>query len=266
MLDIRSAYMLRDDGVVLNSGARHPYILCHHDDKIEENLKALFIYNKNWYIWLYENTRHEETKKKLKNVITLFVHTIMTANEPVFGISIDDVDYLVDYFGIEKITVKDVSIDYPESSLKKLFILKSFLKKLFMEVNFVVNQEFLRFRLSGPIAYIGNYSDIYFRVSSFDFDWFPYIWNVVNENRNMIDTVTIMYDKQSGKVEGSSDKYYALGGKLIKKLPTDEFLTLKGNPIVEEKSIFDDFENNDVTFNIGSWFVKRKEYILENFK
>ena len=256
MLDIRSAYMLRDDGVVLDSGARHPYILSHHDDKIEENLKALFKYNKNWYIWLYENTRHAETKKRLRYIITLFVHTILTAGKPIFGISVDDVDYIVDYFGIEKTTIKGVSIDY----------LKSFLEELFMEINFVVNQEFLRFRLSGPIAYIGNYNDIYFRVSSFDFDWFPHIWNVVNENRNMIDTVTIMYDKQSGKVEGSSDKYYALGGKLIKKLPTDEFLTLKGNPIVEGTNIFDGFENNAVTYNIGSWFEKRKEYILENFK
>lgn len=256
MLNIRSAYMLRDDGVVLDSGARHPYILSHHDDKIEENLKALFKYNKNWYIWLYENTRHAETKKRLKYIITLFVHTILTANEPVFGISIADVDYLVDYFGIEKTTIRGVSIDY----------LESFLEELFTEINFVVNQEFLRFRLSGPIAYIGNYNDIYFRVSSFDFDWFPYIWNVVNESRNMIDTVTIMYDKQSGKVVGSSDKYYVLGGKTIKKLTTDEFLTLKGNPVVENKSIFDGFEKNDVRYNIESWFAKRREYILESFK
>ena len=256
MLDIRSAYMLRDDGVVLDSGARHPYILCHHDDKIEENIKALFIYNKNWYIWLYENTRHKETKERLKYIITLFADALLAHNEALFGISIDNIDYLIDYFGIKKTDISNVSIDY----------LKSTLKDLFEEVNFLVNQEFLRFRLSSPIAYIGNYNDIYFRVSSFDFDWFPYIWNVVNENRNMIDTVTIMYDKQSGKVEGSSDKYYVLGGRLIKKLPTDEFLTLKGNPIVEETNIFDGFENNAVTYNIGSWFEKRKEYILENFK
>ena len=256
MLDIRSAYMLRDDGVVLDSGARHPYILCHHDDKIEENLKALFLYNKNWYIWLYENTRHEETRERLKYIITLFADALLAHNEPLFGISIDNIDYLIDYFGIKKTDISNVSIDY----------LKSILKDLFEEVNFLVNQEFLRFRLSSPIAYIGNYNDIYFRVSSFDFDWFPYIWNVVNENRNMIDTVTIMYDKQSGKVEGSSDKYYVLGGRLIKKLPTDEFLTLKGTSIVEETNILDGFEKNDVTYNIGSWFAKRKEYILENFK
>lgn len=256
MLDIRSAYMLRDDGVVLDSGARHPYILCHHDDKIEENLKALFLYNKNWYIWLYENTRHKETKERLKYIITLFADALLAHNEPLFGINIDNINYLIDYFGIKKTDISNVSIDY----------LKSILKDLFEEVNFLVNQEFLRFRLSGPIAYIGNYNDIYFRVSSFDFDWFPYIWNVVNENRNMIDTVTIMYDKQSGKVVGSSDKYYVLGGKTIKKLPTDEFLTLKGNPIVEETNIFDGFEKNGVTYNIGSWFAKRKEYILENFK
>ena len=256
MLNIRSAYMLRDDGVVLDSGARHPYVLCHHDDKIEENLKALFLYNKNWYIWLYENTSHKETKERLKYIITLFADALLAHNEPLFGISIDNIDYLIDYFGIKKTDIGNVSIDY----------LKSNLKDLFEEVNFLVNQEFLRFRLSGPIAYIGNYSDIYFRVSSFDFDWFPYIWNVVNENRNMIDTVTIMYDKQSGKVEGSSDKYYVLGGKTIKKLPTDEFLTLKGNPVVESESVFDGFENNDVRYNIKSWFAKRKEYILENFK
>lgn len=256
MLDIRSAYMLRDDGVVLDSGARHPYILCHHDDKIEENLKALFIYNKNWYIWLYENTRHKETKERLKYIITLFADALLVHNEPLFGISIDNIDYLIDYFGIKKTDISNVSIDY----------LKSILKDLFEEVNFLVNQEFLRFRLSGPIAYIGNYNDIYFRVSSFDFDWFPYIWNVIYENRNIIDTITVMYDKQSGKVEGSSDKYYVLGGRLIKKLPTDEFLTLKGNPIVEETNIFDGFEKNAVTYNIGSWFAKRKEYILENFK
>lgn len=256
MLDIRSAYMLRDDGVVLDSGARHPYILCHHDDKIEENLKALFLYNKNWYIWLYENTRHEETRERLKYIITLFADALLAHNEPLFGISIDNIDYLIDYFGIKKTDISNVSIDY----------LKSILKDLFEEVNFLVNQEFLRFRLSSPIAYIGNYNDIYFRVSSFDFDWFPYIWNVVNENRNMIDTVTIMYDKQSGKVEGSSDKYYVLGGRLIKKLPTDEFLTLKGNPIVEETNIFDGFEKNDVRYNIESWFAKRREYILESFK
>ena len=256
MLDIRSAYMLRDDGVVLDSGARHPYILCHHDDKIEENLKALFLYNKNWYIWLYENTRHKETKERLKYIITLFADALLAHNEPLFGISIDNIDYLIDYFGIKKTDISNVSIDY----------LKSILKDLFEEVNFLVNQEFLRFRLSGPIAYIGNYNDIYFRVSSFDFDWFPYIWNVIYENRNMIDTVTIMYDKQSGKVVGSSDKYYVLGGKTIKKLPTDEFLTLKGNPVVENKSIFDGFEKNDVRYNIESWFAKRREYILESFK
>lgn len=256
MLNIRSAYMLRDDGVVLDSGARHPYILCHHDDKIEENLKALFIYNKNWYIWLYENTRHKETKERLKYIITLFADALLAHNEPLFGISIDNIDYLIDYFGIKKTDISNVSIDY----------LKSILKDLFEEVNFLVNQEFLRFRLSGPIAYIGNYNDIYFRVSSFDFDWFPYIWNVIYDNRNIIDTVTVMYDKQSGKIEGSSDKYYVLGGKIIKKLPTDEFLTLKGNPIVEGTNIFDGFENNAVTYNIGSWSAKRKEYILENFK
>lgn len=256
MLDIRSAYMLRDDGVVLDSGARHPYILCHHDDKIEENLKALFIYIKNWIPWILENTRYEVTRKKLKELLFRFVDAEHNYGDKLFGISFIDILYLVKDHDIVPIIRPDHEIDRRREELKNMF----------EEVNFLVNQEFLRFRLSSPIAYIGNYNDIYFRVSSFDFDWFPYIWNVIYENRNMIDTVTIMYDKQSGKVEGSSDKYYVLGGRLIKKLPTDEFLTLKGTPIVEETNIFDGFEKNDVTHNIGSWVAKRKEYILENFK
>lgn len=256
MLNIRSAYMLRDDGVVLDSGARHPYILCHHDDKIEENLKVLFIYNKNWIPWILENTRNNLTKQKLKDLLCRFVDAEYSYDEKLFGIRFVDILYLVKDHGIVPIIRPENEIDSRREELKNKF----------EEVNFLVNQEFLRFRLSCPIAYIGNYQDIYFRVSSFDFDWFPYIWNVVCENRDTIDTVTIMYDKQSGKVNDASDRYYTFGGKLIKKLPTDEFLTLKGNPIVEETNIFDGFEKNNVTYNIGSWVAKRKECILENFK
>ena len=212
MLDIRSAYMLRDDGVVLDSGARHPYILCHHDDKIEENLKALFLYNKNWIPWILENTRYVSTKQKLKELLFRFVDAEYNYGDKLFGISFTDILHLVKDHGIVPIIHPDKEIDRRREELKNMF----------EEVNFLVNQEFLRFRMSSPIAYIGNYNDIYFRVSSFDFDWFPYIWNVIYENRNIIDTVTVMYDKQSGKVAGSSDKYYVLGGRLIKKLPTGQ--------------------------------------------
>lgn len=80
--------------------------------------------------------------------------------------------------------------------------------------------------------YVKNYTqDIYFRVSSIQFNWFDIIWKLVFENKNIIDKVTIETDKQSGKK--APFRYYTLGGEEIKRLNIDTFLTLKGNPVVE---------------------------------
>ena len=60
------------------------------------------------------------------------------------------------------------------------------------------------------------------------------------DNRDYIKFVTVVRDNQSGKGIGYDD-YYTIGGKDVYQMPVDEFLTLKGNPILE--SAEDEVEN-----------------------
>lgn len=102
-------------------------------------------------------------------------------------------------------------------------------------LNDLTNQEFCRVRTSNyKVKYGGDNGQIYFRISSIGFNWFDLIWNIVNKFSKNIKEVTVMKDKQT--FGGKEFDYY------YDHLPTDEFLTLKGNPIVESV----DLNNNIV--------------------
>lgn len=102
----------------------------------------------------------------------------------------------------------------------------------FNELNDLTNQEFCRVRTSNiKYAYGGDNGEIYFRISSNRFNWFDLIWKVVAENSDSIKFVTIVRDKP---IVGNRQDYYRFGDKVSQHLPVDEFLTLKGNPVVEE--------------------------------
>ena len=95
-------------------------------------------------------------------------------------------------------------------------------------LNDLTNQEFCRVRTSNyKVKYGGDNGQIYFRISSTGFNWFDLIWNVVSKFAKDIKEVTVMKDKQT--FGGKEFDYY------YDHLPTEEFLTLKGNPIVEGK-------------------------------
>ena len=102
-------------------------------------------------------------------------------------------------------------------------------------LNDLTNQEFCRVRTSNyKVKYGGDNGQIYFRISSTGFNWFDLIWNIVNKFSKNIKEVTVMKDKQT--FGGKEFEYY------FDHVPTDEFLTLKGNPIVESV----DLNNNIV--------------------
>lgn len=95
-------------------------------------------------------------------------------------------------------------------------------------LNDLTNQEFCRVRTSNyKVKYGGDNGQIYFRISSTGFNWFDLIWNIVSKFSKDIKEVTVMKDKQT--FGGKEFDYY------YNHLPTDQFLTLKGNPIVEGK-------------------------------
>lgn len=108
-------------------------------------------------------------------------------------------------------------------------------------LNDLTNQEFCRVRTSNyKVKYGGDNGQIYFRISSTGFNWFDLIWNIVNKFSKNIKEVTIMKDKQT--FGGKEFDYY------YNHLPTDEFLTLKRNPIVEsiDSNIKDNLVNEDI--------------------
>ncbi len=97
------------------------------------------------------------------------------------------------------------------------------------KLRYETNQEFCRVRTSGKFLSSRSNREIYFRISSFGFNWFDLIWQVVHDNKNMISGVTVCTDE---KAKGYDEPYTYRGVELI-RLPVDEFLTLPGNPIIE---------------------------------
>ena len=79
----------------------------------------------------------------------------------------------------------------------------------------------MRVRYGGVYKTVKGNRDIYFRISSVGFNWYPIIWSFVNDHKTMIDTVTITRDLAS---TGSSAFYCGKMG-LYDHMPTDEFLT-----------------------------------------
>lgn len=97
------------------------------------------------------------------------------------------------------------------------------------KLNTVLNQEFIRCRIGGMYeTSVGG--DMYFRVSSTGFNWYPIIWDFVNKNKARITTVSILRDPESTGVVG---KYYSGLGAEYRFMPVDAFLTEKGNPVIE---------------------------------
>ena len=143
------------------------------------------------------------------------------------------------------------------------------------ELNYKYNQEFLRMRTSGMYSY-GSGGGVYFRVSSFEYNWFNDIWKICATHRGWISDVTIVADSQAGKSIGTD--YYVISGMKMKNVPTNEFLMLSGNPIVES------FDNEQLIklhkgcmldealcdygsfHNVNRYRTYQKLYIRDNFE
>lgn len=66
-----------------------------------------------------------------------------------------------------------------------------------LQVNRCLNEEFLRCRLGGLYNTAPGCRDMYFRVSSSEYDWEPAIQGFLSAHREEIDTVTVVWDEES---------------------------------------------------------------------
>jgi hypothetical protein len=196
MLQEHTPYMLRNDGELYTCGETHPYVVyCYTEDS---KVIDTFISNSDQVKWFYDHTRYEEVKRNVAIIV-----------ESLYRLGfIVEIDLTSDRYCLDE----GLLIEYIKT------------------LSQACNQEFCRMRTSN-LLWGGNGGNTYFRISSHDFNWFDAIWNVAYDNRNFITSVTISTDSTS---LGGEISYYVHNGKLINLLPTDEFITLSGNPIIEE--------------------------------
>lgn len=96
---------------------------------------------------------------------------------------------------------------------------------------YLTNQEFCRVRTSNYRYKIGgDNGEIYFRISSENFNWFDLIWNTCIKYSPSIDYITIMRDPQ---VFGKQFDYIKIKGEPMNKYPLKNFIELEGEPLVE---------------------------------
>lgn len=217
-LENSTAYMIRNDGKIFKCSSYHPYIVMKDDKEMFDRTKKKdFIIDELFYDpkhyedlkWFYDNTLNENVKHRIRKIIATLIH--------------------FNYFDIDKLwdTIPDMSsyfdLDSKTSYSKNL-------DDVAYDINAVddsVNQEFCRLRVSD--MFLGGSSrDVYFRITSFGFNWFDIIWNIVLENN--IDTVTIVKDFK----EKDAEKIYKINNISIDHLPKKEFIELKGSPVVEK--------------------------------
>ena len=100
---------------------------------------------------------------------------------------------------------------------------------------YLTNQEFCRVRTSNYRYKIGgDNGEIYFRISSENFNWFDLIWNTCVKFIHSIDYITIMKDPQTF---GKQFDYIKIKDLKINKFPIKDFIELEGEPLVENKHL-----------------------------
>ena len=234
-------YMLRNDGLLIDCSPLHPYIkyLIWSDNKSQ--IELLFNDHFDFLEWFKKNTQHDEVKTEIDKFISAVIrngsYDINNAIEP-----------------------KDV-VDLSTDDIESMFI----------ELNNEMNQEFCRVRTSN-MRFGGTSGDVYFRISSTDFNWFDVIRKLVADNKDFVETVTITTDTQA---KGGRPQTYEHNGTKVYQLPTDEFLTLSGNPIIEKDNICKELEKGSSLMEAFSnihpshinscFYTLRKNWINENF-
>lgn len=211
ILKPQTPYMLRNDGVICSCNNIHPYIVEHLNSNINIILKRLL--NNKCLEWFYENTNSNNIKENIKQCIRIIGNTLYNNNG--LSIKLKDISYLLNKYSID--------LNGSENSIENM-------KEILYILNDKCNQEFCKIRTSG-LKFREETDGIYFRISSIDFNWFPLIWKVIYDNRDNYSFVTIAPDGNARK--NIRFPFYSINGISMKECPIEDFINLKGNPVIE---------------------------------
>lgn len=192
------AYMIRRDGKVFDVDF-HPY----GTEGVE--------YVLDYMPWLFECTSKNSTREDIAKLASAVASYSGESIEELFegsDVSSNFLRYISSY-----------SYDGNESP-----------NVLVQNVEDDLNQEFCRARLGGRYNsddVVGG--EIVFRISSDGFNWFNRLWEFVYNNKSKIKYVTIVRDLESTGEETP----YKEGRDTFFRMPVDQFITLSGNPVIQ---------------------------------
>lgn len=216
MLRVGTAYMMNRKGNLIELPEHHPYLLKvkdHHS--VLEQMERVIKFDLEDLLWYYDNTDSNRSKELIKtilaylrfdkrykdNYVDQYGNYITRVIDNYFDDSVYDID-----------TVREISVE-----------------DLWKELNDNLNEEFTRVRTSHKTMPVDDNKDVYFRISSKYTNWFDSIWKIVYDNRDWIESVTIVTDLQSR----GEENFYTLGGQRTDHMSVEDFINLKGNSIVE---------------------------------
>lgn len=134
----------------------------------------------------------------------------------------------------------------------------------FNRMNDLSNEEFCRVRTSNyKYKYGGNNGEIYFRISSKEFNWFDNIWDIIifNSKKSFIKKITVMQDPQTFGTK--TFKYFNSKQGLINNMNIEDFLSLNDFSIEKINESKDDISNemNEIDSLINDIYKLRQDSI-----
>ena len=187
----------------------HPYM---DYDFIQMNLEA--------GLWFYEHTTNPDVKQAYIDLLAYYIKNEYGSVDALCSLEIPSIDKIASF--IQK-HIKEITKAIENDTLSIKEILDVLVKES--------NQEFMRVRYGGVYKTVSGVREIYFRISSFGFNWYNIIWEYVYTNKNQIDYVTIARDIAS---TGSGEYYNGKNGE-YNNMPIEDFLSESGNPVIEWK-------------------------------
>ena len=207
-----NAWMIRADGTEFPVTV-HIY---GSEDDVEETLFAAE--------WLYNHTTDASVKDLITNFVASYAHDLDPDATPA-----EFADTLI--YQMKHIPYKVMTEGFIKSLDLEHANVFTNLMSANSAVNDALNQEFLRARYGGMYDTDSMNGEMYFRISSHGYNWFPIIWEFVYKNRNRIKDVTVVKDPEA---TGMKNMYSVHNGKKIDHMPTDEYINLSGRPVHDE--------------------------------
>ena len=193
-----TAWMIRTDGTAIPC-LQHIYA---GKENIDETLFAAE--------WLYQYTLCESTKVLCLRLIKSYSVTLGKLDF-ISALLADIADKPYVFLTVE--FVKSIEKELKEVDTGDVF-------RLCAEVENALNNEFLRARYGGMYNTKMDCQDMYFRISSENFNWNEIICDFVNNRQLDVDTVNVVYDEES---TGFVNRFYEYNHKICDKLSPKDF-------------------------------------------